>query len=63
MPIRPENRDRYPPNWRGISTRIRFERPKGTSEFCRIAETGKPIPKSGSMFVLTPAPLSAPTEA
>ena len=26
MPIRPENRDRYPPSWREISYRIRSER-------------------------------------
>ncbi|MDN4521385.1 hypothetical protein QYF68_26705 [Mycolicibacterium austroafricanum] len=26
MPIRPENRHRYPPDWRQISDRIRFER-------------------------------------
>lgn len=26
VPIRPENRHRYPPNWTGISNRIRFQR-------------------------------------
>lgn len=26
MPIRPENRARYPKNWKAISLRIRFER-------------------------------------
>lgn len=26
MPIRPENRDRYPKDWPEISRRIRFER-------------------------------------
>ena len=26
MPIRPSQRERYPPNWREISDRIRFER-------------------------------------
>jgi len=32
MPIRPENRARYPANWKEISKRIRFERAKGRCE-------------------------------
>lgn len=32
MPIRPENRDRYPVNWRAISFRIRFVRAMGACE-------------------------------
>jgi hypothetical protein len=32
MPIRPENRSRYPANWPEISHRIRFERAKGRCE-------------------------------
>lgn len=32
MPIRPENRDRYPPSWREIGRRIRFERANGACE-------------------------------
>ena len=32
MPIRPENRDRYPPDWPEISARIRFERAGGRCE-------------------------------
>lgn len=32
MPIRPENRSRYPTNWRAISARIRFERAGGQCE-------------------------------
>lgn len=32
MPIRPENRDRYPANWREISERIRFGRAGGRCE-------------------------------
>lgn len=32
MPIRPENRKRYPPNWKAISQRIRFERAGGRCE-------------------------------
>lgn len=31
-PIRPENRDRYPPDWPEISRRIRFERAAGQCE-------------------------------
>lgn len=32
MPIRPENRDRYPKGWPAISQRIRFERAGGRCE-------------------------------
>jgi len=32
MPIRPENRDRYPANWRTISDSIRFTRALGRCE-------------------------------
>ena len=32
MPIRPENRKRYPPDWPEISKRIRFERAGGRCE-------------------------------
>lgn len=32
MPIRPENRDRYPENWDEISKEIRFGRAKGRCE-------------------------------
>lgn len=32
MPIRPENRTRYPADWDGISRRIRFERAGGRCE-------------------------------
>jgi len=32
MPIRPENRARYPMNWKAISHRIRFERSRGRCE-------------------------------
>lgn len=40
MPIRPENRDRYPATWPMISVRIRFERADGRCE-CR-GECGRP---------------------
>jgi len=32
MPIRPENRARYPADWKAISDRIRFERAAGKCE-------------------------------
>ncbi|MFD4740582.1 hypothetical protein ACFWNQ_24940 [Streptomyces virginiae] len=32
MPIRPENRDRYPANWPEISAEIRFARAQGRCE-------------------------------
>ncbi|MRH86035.1 hypothetical protein GFY24_00900 [Nocardia sp. SYP-A9097] len=41
MPIRPENRPRYPPNWRQISDWIRFGRAQGRCE-CR-GECGRPV--------------------
>ncbi|KKL22285.1 hypothetical protein LCGC14_2436950 [marine sediment metagenome] len=63
MPIRPENRDRYPPSWREISRRIRFERAEGRCECdgrcgedhggrC-TAQHGEPHPVTGSKVVLT----------
>lgn len=32
MPIRPENRSRYPKDWKAISERIRFKRARGQCE-------------------------------
>lgn len=32
MPVRPENKDRYPASWKEISHRIRFERAGGRCE-------------------------------
>jgi hypothetical protein len=43
---------RYPPDWKEISRRIRFDRAKGCCEWCG-AENGKPNPKTGSKVVLT----------
>ncbi|MCX4827147.1 hypothetical protein OG746_26865 [Streptomyces sp. NBC_01016] len=65
MPIRPENRDRYPANWREISLRIRTIRAAGRCE-CRgecgdnhngrcTAENGQAHPVTGSTVVLTTA--------
>lgn len=36
MPIRPENKNRYPKNWAEISHRIRFDRAKGKCEKCGV---------------------------
>ena len=35
MPIRPELRPLYPPHWRELSRRVRFERAKGCCQACR----------------------------
>ncbi len=48
-PIRPENRDRYPGDWKQISERIRFERAAGRCE-CE-GECG--MPAHASMMIDT----------
>lgn len=70
MPIRPENKARYPKDWSDISNRIRFQRAKRRCE-C-VGECGedhgraggrckavhnKPHPATGSMVCLTVAHL------
>lgn len=54
MPIRPENRARYPKDWALRSRFVRFVRGKGRCEWCG-AEHGKPHPVTGSKVVLTTA--------
>lgn len=61
MPIRPENRARYPRDWKAISLRIRARaegRCEGSPAFpdCR-AENGKAHTVTGSIVVLTVAHL------
>lgn len=62
MPIRPENKARYPKNWREISERIRYIRAKNRCEHivngerCN-AENGQEHPITGSTVVLTVAHL------
>ena len=69
MPIRPENRERYPAEWREISHRIRFVRAEGQCE-C-LGECGRgthvgrcpnrhgmPAYGTGSTVVLTTAHLN-----
>lgn len=57
MPIRPEEKDRYPPDWPKISRQIRDragDRCEGSPAFpdCRAAN-GQPHPVTGSKVVLT----------
>lgn len=52
MPIRPENRARYPKDWKLRSHFVRFVRARGRCEWCP-AEHGKPHPETGSKVVLT----------
>ena len=61
MPIRPENKERYPKDWKAISQSVRDRagnRCEGSPAFpqCR-AENGKPHPETGSKVVLTTAHL------
>lgn len=55
MPIKPENRDKYPPDWDKISLRIRTER-GNKCEQC-LAEYRKPNPFNGLPTILTVAHL------
>jgi hypothetical protein len=54
MPILPENRKLYPPDWKAISHGIRFVRAQGRCEWCDAAH-GEPHPVTGSKVVLTTA--------
>ena len=54
MPIRPENRDRYPKDWALRSRFVRFYRAKNRCEWCG-AKNYKPHPVTGSKVVLTTA--------
>lgn len=62
MPIKPENRGRYPPNWREIVELVRHrsgDRCEGSPGFypdCRAANRA-PHPVTGSIVVLTVAHL------
>ncbi|HEX9837111.1 MAG TPA: hypothetical protein VGB90_09670 [Alphaproteobacteria bacterium] len=57
MPIRPENRSLYPPDWPEISRRIREDRANNACEWCG-AKNGEPHPETGSRVVLTVAHLN-----
>lgn len=61
MPIRPENKARYPKEWKAISLAVREsagDRCEGSPDFpdCR-ALNGAPHPETGSKVVLTVAHL------
>lgn len=56
MPIKPENKNRYPANWKQISEDIRFNRANNKCEVCG-AENYKPHPLTGSKVILTVAHL------
>jgi len=56
MPIKKENRKRYPDNWAEISLDIRNNRANNKCEFCG-AKNKKPHPITGSKVVLTVAHL------
>lgn len=67
MPIRAENRERYPADWKAVSHRIRFERAAGRCECageCGIdhgdrcqACHGEANPMTGAKVILTTAHL------
>ena len=52
MPIRPENRKRYPHDWKLRSLFVRRVRAKNRCEWCG-ARNGEPHPITGSIVVLT----------
>lgn len=54
MPIRPENRARYPKDWKLRSRFVRFMRAGGKCEWCGAVH-GEPHPRTGSIVVLTTA--------
>jgi hypothetical protein len=59
MPILPENKGKYPKDWKSISHTIRFERAGGRCEWTDesghrcLAAHGQPHPVTGSKVVLT----------
>jgi hypothetical protein len=57
MPINPKLKHLYPPDWKEISKRIRFERAGGKCEQCG-AEHMQPHPVNGNKTVLTVAHLN-----
>lgn len=55
MPIKPENRHLYPPNWRQISHYIRFVRAKGRCESCGVPHGQRRLltPNHGPVILAT----------
>ena len=58
MPIRPENRDRYPANWEDIRQAI-LKREGNCCKWCRVPN-GVSHPRTGSKVVLTIAHVHDP---
>jgi hypothetical protein len=65
VPIKPDQRARYPADWPAISRAIRYDRAGGRCEFTDAAtglrctaENGRPHPITGSRVVLTVAHLN-----
>jgi len=56
MPIKSENKNKYPKNWKEISIKIRTERANNKCEFCE-AENYQPHPITKSKVILTVAHL------
>ena len=54
MPIKKENRGRYPADWKLRSRFVRFYRARNRCEWCG-ARNGEPHPITGSRVVLTSA--------
>lgn len=54
MPIRAENRSRYPPDWDRRSRFVRFYRARNRCEWCG-AHNYRPHPVTGSKVILTTA--------
>ena len=54
MPISPEKRHRYPPDWKPRSRFVRTVRARNRCEWCGAAN-GRPHPVTGSRVVLTTA--------
>lgn len=54
MPIKPENRARYPKDWALRSRFVRFVRARNKCEWCGAANH-KPHPITGSKVILTTA--------
>lgn len=54
MPILPENKEWYPPDWKLRSHFVRFVRAKNKCEWCG-AENYRPHPITGSRVILTTA--------
>lgn len=54
MPIKPENKARYPKDWALRSRFVRFYRAKNKCEWCD-AKNGEPNPITGARVVLTAA--------